>query len=185
MIIILTPGSRVLLEKLTGFKPVKKLPVFHVTRSFITSFTSARHFTPSWARSIQSMFPHPTSWRSILILSSHLRLELFQQWLRKLRFDIVQCSMILGKGFSRNIYIAPTVVTVCPNAATIRRPQLTTALIWTSSVTNRNVVNLHRLSSRFYMEYCIALFGYGTVRHAQPLCGGFCTILACKWCVSV
>ena len=28
-----------------------------------------------WARSIQSM-PHPTSWRSILILSSHLRLGL-------------------------------------------------------------------------------------------------------------
>ena len=28
----------------------------------------------SWASSIQSMPPHPTSWRSILILSSHLRL---------------------------------------------------------------------------------------------------------------
>ena len=26
----------------------------------------------SWARSIQSMLPQPTSWRSILILSSHL-----------------------------------------------------------------------------------------------------------------
>jgi hypothetical protein len=31
--------------------------------------------TSSWVRSIQSM-PHPTSWRSILILSSHLRLGL-------------------------------------------------------------------------------------------------------------
>ena len=28
--------------------------------------------SPSWARSIQSMFPHPTSGRSILILFSHL-----------------------------------------------------------------------------------------------------------------
>ena len=30
----------------------------------------------SWARSIQSITPHPTSWRSILILSSHLYLGL-------------------------------------------------------------------------------------------------------------
>ena len=35
-----------------------------------------RHLSLSWARSIQSMPPHPTSWRSILILSSHLRLGL-------------------------------------------------------------------------------------------------------------
>ena len=30
----------------------------------------------SWARSIQSMLPHPNSWRFILILSSHLSLSL-------------------------------------------------------------------------------------------------------------
>jgi hypothetical protein len=29
-----------------------------------------------WARPIQSMLPNPTSWRSVLILSSHLRLDL-------------------------------------------------------------------------------------------------------------
>ena len=34
-----------------------------------------RHLSLSWASSIQSI-PHPTSWRSILILSSHLRLGL-------------------------------------------------------------------------------------------------------------
>ena len=34
------------------------------------------HLSLSWIRSIQSMPPHPTSWRSILILSSHLRLGL-------------------------------------------------------------------------------------------------------------
>jgi len=32
--------------------------------------------TPSWASSIQSIPPHPTSWRSIFILSSHLCLGL-------------------------------------------------------------------------------------------------------------
>ena len=72
----LTPWSRVLLEKITGFKLVKKFPTFYGTRRFITAFTSARHLSLSWARSIQSMPPHPTSWRSILILSSHLRLGL-------------------------------------------------------------------------------------------------------------
>ena len=41
---------------------------------FITAFTSARHLFLSWASSIQSKPPHPTSWRSILIFSSHLRL---------------------------------------------------------------------------------------------------------------
>ena len=30
----------------------------------------------SWASPIQSIYPHPTSWRSILILSTHLRLGL-------------------------------------------------------------------------------------------------------------
>ena len=38
--------------------------------------TSARHPSLSWANSIQSPRPPPTSWRSILILSSHLRLGL-------------------------------------------------------------------------------------------------------------
>jgi len=40
---------------------------------FITAFTSVRHFSLSWASSIQSIPPHPTFWRSILILFFHLR----------------------------------------------------------------------------------------------------------------
>jgi hypothetical protein len=38
--------------------------------------SSARHLSLSWARSIQSAPPPPTSWRSPLILSPHLRLGL-------------------------------------------------------------------------------------------------------------
>ena len=55
---------------------VKKFPAFHGTRKFITALTNARHLSLSWASSIQSIYPHPISWRSILILSSHLRLGL-------------------------------------------------------------------------------------------------------------
>ena len=73
---LLTPWSRVLLEKLTGLQLVKKFPAFYGTRRFITALTSARHLSLSWASSIQSTHPHPTSRRSILILSSHLRLGL-------------------------------------------------------------------------------------------------------------
>ena len=71
---LLTPWGRVLLKKLTGLQLVKKFPPFYRTRRFITALTSARHLSLSWASSIQSTHPHPTSRRSILILSSHLRL---------------------------------------------------------------------------------------------------------------
>jgi hypothetical protein len=73
---LLTQWSRVHLEKLTGVQLVKKFPAFYGFRRFITAFTSARHLSPSWAISIQSITPRPNSWRSILILSSHLRLVL-------------------------------------------------------------------------------------------------------------
>ena len=73
---LLTLGCRVLLEKLTSFQLVKKFPAFYGTRKFITALTSVRHLPLSWASQIQSTYPHPTSWRSILILSTHLRLGL-------------------------------------------------------------------------------------------------------------
>ena len=76
LIYLLTPCSKVLLKKLTGFQLVKKFPAFYGTRRFITAFTGARHLSLSWASSIQSIPPQPTSWWSVLILSLHLRLGL-------------------------------------------------------------------------------------------------------------
>ena len=73
---LLTPWCRVLLEKLTGLQLVKQFPAFHGTRRLITTLTSVRHLSLSWASPVQSIYPHPTSWRSILILSTHLRLGL-------------------------------------------------------------------------------------------------------------
>ena len=73
---LLTPWCTVLLEKLTGLQLVKKFPAFHGTRRLITAHTSVRHMSLSWTSPIQSIYPHPTSCRSILILSTHLRLGL-------------------------------------------------------------------------------------------------------------
>ena len=72
LLYLLTAWCRVLLEKLTGLQLVKKFPTFHGTRRFITALTSVPHLSLSWANPIQFIYPHPTSWRSILILSTHL-----------------------------------------------------------------------------------------------------------------
>ena len=58
------------------FPTSQNFPAFYGTRRFITAFTSARHLSLSRASSIQSISTHSTSWRSILILSSYLRLGL-------------------------------------------------------------------------------------------------------------
>jgi hypothetical protein len=71
-----SPWSRVFLEKLTSSQLVKKFPTFYGTWRFITAFTCPCHLSLSWASLIQSMPPHPTAWRSILILSTYLHLGL-------------------------------------------------------------------------------------------------------------
>ena len=73
---LLTPWCRVIPDKLTGLQLVKKFLTFYGTRRFITALTSVRHLSLSWASPIQSIYPHLTSWRSVLILSIHLRLGL-------------------------------------------------------------------------------------------------------------
>ena len=73
---LLTPWCRVLPEQLPGLQLVKKFPAFHGTQRFITALTSVHHLSLSWASPIQSTCTHPTSWRSILILSTHLCLGL-------------------------------------------------------------------------------------------------------------
>jgi hypothetical protein len=72
----LTQWSRILLEKVTGLQLVKKFTTIYGTTMFIAALKSARHLSLSWASSIQSTPPHPTSWRPFLILSSHRHLDL-------------------------------------------------------------------------------------------------------------
>jgi hypothetical protein len=70
----LTAWSRVLPEKLRNPQLVVTFPEFYGTRRFITTFTRVRHFSVSWATSIQTTPPYATSWSSILILSSRFTL---------------------------------------------------------------------------------------------------------------
>jgi hypothetical protein len=71
-IYLLTQWNRVLLEKLTGYQLVKKIPACYGSRRFINACTNTRHLSLSWASSTQSIPPHPTFRRFNLILSSHL-----------------------------------------------------------------------------------------------------------------
>ena len=101
----LTAWRRVLLEKLTGLQLVKKFPAFHGTRRFITALTSVHHLSLFWASPIQSIYPHPTSWRSILILSTHLHLGL--------------PSVLLPSGFPTKTLYAPSPHPYAPHAQPI------------------------------------------------------------------
>ena len=69
---LLTPRSRVLLEKLASLQLVKKFPAFYGTRRFLTALTRARHLSLSWASPIQSSYPNPTSWRSVIHNTRHI-----------------------------------------------------------------------------------------------------------------
>jgi hypothetical protein len=86
--VLLTPCSTVLLEKLPSFQLLMKFPAFYGTWRFITTFKSARQLSLSWGSMIQAIPSHPTSWRSILILSYHLwvfasfSISLFLLWPR-------------------------------------------------------------------------------------------------------
>jgi hypothetical protein len=87
-----TPWSRDLSEKLTGPQLVKFFAIYG-SRRFITALTRARHLSLSSAKVIESMLPHPTSRKSILLLSSHLRLG--------------PSSGLFPSGFPTKIFYAP------------------------------------------------------------------------------
>ena len=62
--------------KANRFSDSREIPRILWNPKLITAFKSALHLSLSWASWIQSMPTYPTSWRSMLILSSHLSLGL-------------------------------------------------------------------------------------------------------------
>ena len=72
----LIPCIWVFLEKLKFPRLIWEFTAFYGTHWFIAAFTRVNHLLLSLTRSIQSMLPNPTSLSSILILSSHLRVDL-------------------------------------------------------------------------------------------------------------
>jgi len=73
---LLTPWSTVLLEKLTRSQLVKKFPKFDGTRKVHYRIYKCPPPVPTLSQIKPIHTPHPTSWRSILILSPHLHLGL-------------------------------------------------------------------------------------------------------------
>jgi hypothetical protein len=115
---LLTPWSRVLLEKLTVLWLFKKFPAFYGTRRFVTAFT-VRHLSLSWASPIQSIPPNPTSWRSIIILYSYVRLGLpsgkclIVIKYTKQMFQQIQLCFYYTGGLRKNLpYLVRTFLTV-------------------------------------------------------------------------
>jgi len=78
------------------FQTVKKFPAFYGTRSFVTAFTGARRLSLFWARSIQSTPSHPTFWISILILPSHLRLDMPRDLFPSSFSTTILCTYLLS-----------------------------------------------------------------------------------------
>ena len=69
LLVLLTPLSRVLLEKLTGFQLVKKFPTLYGNRRFITAFTGARHLPYPQSRSEVSVHDSQQNhflWRGVV-----------------------------------------------------------------------------------------------------------------------
>ena len=159
---LLTPWCRVLLEKLTGLQLVKKFPAFHGTRRFITALTSVRHLSLSWASPIQSIYPHPTSCRSILILSTHLRLGL--------------PTGLLPSGFPTKTLYTPSTHPYAPHAQPISFFSiLAPAQYWASST--NHLAPRYAISSIPPSDDCKEVYLMAPPVYALPLsedvsCGG-------------
>jgi hypothetical protein len=130
--------SWALLEEPPIVQPLKNFPAYYGTRRFNTVFTRALHWSLSWARWIQSKPSHPISVRSILILSTHLRLDLI--------------SGLFPSGFPPITYMP------CPSRPlwldnsnyAWRRVQVMKLLIMQFSPTSRHIISLR---SKYSPQY--------------------------------
>jgi hypothetical protein len=93
-----TPWGSILLAKLTVTQLFEKFPIFYGTLRFITVFTTACHWSLSWARCIQCTPSHHFFSRCILILPYHLCQSLPLHYMKSvLNFTILikPCSLCI------------------------------------------------------------------------------------------
>jgi hypothetical protein len=126
-------------EQLTGLQLVKKFPAFHGTRRCITALTSVRHLSRSWASPIQSIYLHPTSWRSVLILYTHLRLGL--------------PSNLFPSGFPTKTLYTPSPHPYAPHAQSISFFSILSPAQYWARNTNHQHTRLYRLLTFWRRNY--------------------------------
>jgi len=73
--IVIKPG-RFVWSRTHTVELLIKFSTFSKTPNFVNIFTTARCWSLSWTRKVQTTFSHHNSLRSILILSIHLQLQL-------------------------------------------------------------------------------------------------------------
>ena len=106
------------------FSAGQEFPPFCGSRKFIATFTNTSQLSLSWARYIQFMPPHHTSWRSILILSSQLRLGL--------------PSVLVPLGFPIQTLHTPLLSSICTTCLAHHiLLDLITELYWVSSTDHK------------------------------------------------
>ena len=138
-------------------------------RRFITTFTRSFHLSLFWARSIQSMLPHPTSWRSILILPFHLRLgltsglfpsdfptkTLYTTLLSPIRATH-PTHLILLHFITRTI-LGEEYRSLSSSLCSFLHPPVMSSLLGPNRLLNTLLSNTHSLRSSFYIKnkFCI------------------------------
>ena len=78
------------------FSASQEIPHILWNPKLITAFTSVCRLSLSRARSSHFMPPHPTSWRSFLILSSHLPLGLLRELFPSVFPSKTLCTFLLS-----------------------------------------------------------------------------------------
>ena len=141
---LLTPWNRVLLEKLIGPQLVNKFRAFYGTRKVHYRVYKCPPLSLFWVISVVSMPHHPTSWRSILILSSHLLPSL--------------PSGLYPPGFPTKILCTPLAHTaICP--AHLIPLELITRIIFTNIIIIIIIIsrNVNFCTVKFKLYYLIKL----------------------------
>jgi hypothetical protein len=156
---LLTPWSRVLLEKLTASAASQEIPRIFGTRRFLTVPTSARHLSLSWANSIQSPQPPPTSWRSEWTTTGWQKCAFLCHLLLSCEFIMLLCSIVLWQHIHFSCFFLPKTNDTQNNETYWCHNVLSLAVTQTAINAYNTTMRSHSLLL-FYQNVCAFLFLY-------------------------